>query len=378
VKRVRPAWLEINLGNLAWNIKCIRETTDANAMICASVKSNAYGHGAVQAAGVLLANGADRLSVAILDEALELRGAGFNTPILILGSMEKDGAGEIVANNITQTINSFEEAKALSDEALRQNKKAAIHIKADTGMGRLGFVFDNPVVYDEIIDISSLPGVYIEGLFTHFASSDESDVSYTDLQLCRFESVINELYRRGLHIPLKHSSNSAAIAGFRKAHLNMVRPGIALYGGAGALPGPHHIDMALRRVMSLRTKIALIKTVPAGASISYGRRFVAGRESRIATLPLGYSDGYNRGLSCGVGEVLVRGKRAPVAGTVCMDMFMADVTGIGGACAGDEAVLFGRQGADEITLEEISDKLDTIPYEIMCAISRRIPRVYIS
>jgi len=375
-KRVRPAWLEVDLGCLAWNVRRIRAATEPGAMICASMKANAYGHGATTAAGVVLQNGADRLSVAILDEALELRSGGVCSPILILGSMEYGGAHEIIENGITQTISSFQEAEALSAAACLVGRQAAIHIKADTGMGRLGFVFDSPAVYDEIVKIYSLPGIYTEGIFTHFAASDEADAMYTMRQIDKFNAVCEELRIRGVQIPLRHCSNSAAIAGFPCAHMDMVRPGIALYGGAGPLPGKFHKDLELRGAMSLRAKITLVKTVESGTCIGYGRRFTTSRKSRIATLPLGYGDGYNRGLSCGKGEVLIKGKRAPIAGTVCMDMFMVDVTDIAGVETGDEAVLFGRQGDDEITLEEISKTLDTIPYEIMCSINRRVPRVY--
>jgi alanine racemase len=340
------------------------------------MKANAYGHGARRVARAALANGADRLSVALLDEAIELRRSNIGAPILILGSLERRRADEVVAYGLAQTISSFAEASELSKTAVQMDKQAAIHIKIDTGMGRLGFVCEKPSVINEIFSSGFLPGLIVEGIYTHFAVSDESDVSYTEWQLKKFNDICADLGRRGLHIPIRHCSNSAAISGYPEAHLNMVRPGIALYGGAGKLPGAHHREIPLRRVMSLRTEVALVKEIPAGASVGYGRRFIAGRTSRIATLPLGYGDGYGRGLSDGKGKVLIGGRRAPTAGIICMDQCMVDVTDAGDVGVGDEAVLFGTQGGEEITLEEISKTLDTIPYELMCAISRRVPRVY--
>jgi len=376
-ERIRPTRMEVNLDNLVHNLQQIKMMAGANAMICASMKANAYGHGAARVAAAVLENGADRLSVAFLDEALELRGAGIAAPVLILGALEKDGAREVVANGLGQTVSTFAEAKALSDTAARLNIHAIIHIKVDTGMGRLGFLSESPSVLDDIIAACSLPHVFTEGIFTHFASSDEADAGYTERQLRTFNDICGGLKSRGLDIPIRHCSNSAAINGFRHASLDMVRPGIALYGGAGVLPGAHHSDARLRRVMSLKTRVALVKKISTGTSVGYNRRFIAGRDSVIATLPLGYGDGYNRGLSCGKGEILINGTRSPVAGLICMDQCMADVTDAGVVNIGDEAVLYGKQGDDEITLEEVSRTLNTIPYEIMCAVSRRVPRVYV-
>ena len=375
--RIRPTRLEIDLDCLAWNTRQIRSITGAGVKICASMKSNAYGHGAPRAAGTVLSNGAERLSVAFLDEALELRSAGVGAPILILGALEPSGADEIVANGFTQTVSSEEDFISLSEAAARLKSRAFVHIKADTGMGRLGFAFDGARSYDGVFAACRLPGISVEGIFTHFSTADETDAAFTIRQLDLFNAICGELSARGLKIPVRHCSNSAAIDGFPQSHMEMVRPGIALYGGAGRLPGTHHKNPPYKRVMSLRTKVALVKTIPPGASVGYGRRYTAVKTARIATLPLGYGDGYNRGLSCGKGEVLIRGRRFPVAGTICMDQCMVDVTGADDIRIGDEAVLFGKQGADEITLEEISVILNTIPYEIMCAISRRVPRVYV-
>ena len=374
--RIRPVWAEIDLDSFAWNIQRIRLATGAGAMICASMKSNAYGHGAERIAREALANGAERLSVAILDEAIELRRSGIGAPILILGALESERADEVIANNLTQTIGSQAEAAALSKAARLMDAKAGIHIKLDTGMGRLGFLCENPSVIEDIVAACSMPNIRAEGIFTHFAASDDADARFTERQLGKYNAVCAELAQRGLTFPIRHCSNSAAISGFPDAHLNMVRPGIALYGGAGKLPGEHHRDLSLRRVMSLRARIALVKDIPVGSSVGYGRKFIAGRAAKIATLPLGYGDGYNRKLSCGIGEILIGGRRLPVAGIICMDQCMVDATDLADVKTGDEAVLFGRQGGDEVTLEELSEKIGTIPYEIMCSINRRVPRIY--
>jgi alanine racemase len=290
--------------------------------------------------------------------------------------LERSRANEVIGYNLAQTISSYEDPEAISAEAQKHGVQAAVHIKIDTGLNRLGFVHNDKSIFNEIIAVGSLPGIFIEGIFTHFAESDGAGRAFTETQLERFNAVRGGLLRRGLIIPIHHCSNSAAILGFPEAHLNMVRPGISLYGGAGKLPGEFHLDASLRRVMSLHAKVTLVKTVRAGESVSYGRRFTAAKPVRIATIPVGYADGYSRRLSCGIGEVLIGGRRAPIAGSICMDMLMADVSGADGVKPGDEAVLYGRQGNEEITLEEVSKKLDTIPYEIMCAIGRRVPRVY--
>ena len=376
IERIRSTRLVIDLDCLAWNISQIKSIANSKAIICASMKANAYGHGAVAAAITMLANGADMLSTAFLDEAIELRKARIDAPILVLGALEPRGANEVISKGIIQSISTYGEAKDLSDAAQRLGLNAKVHIKVDTGMGRLGFICSGDISYETIHAAVSLPGICAEGIYTHFATADEADAGYTECQLRKFNAVCGDLEKRGIKIPLKHCSNSAAIKGFPYAHMDMVRPGIDLYGGVGALPGKHHRDMSLKRAMSLRTRVALVKDVPAGTCIGYGRRFVARRTSRIATLPVGYGDGYNRCLSCGVGEILIKGKRAPVAGLICMDQCMVDVTDIGDVVIGDEAVLFGKQGDAEITLEELSVAQKTIPYEIMCAISRRVPRVY--
>ena len=368
--------LILDLDSLAWNMRLIRKAAGAGASVCAAVKANAYGHGAAQAAKVFLTNGADSLCVATLGEAVELREANIEAPVLILGSLEPGCEREVVKRGFFQTVSTYDEMKALSDAAKLSGETALVHIKVDTGMNRLGFIYSDADAADRILAASALPNLQIAGIFTHFASSDESDPAFTYLQLERFNGFYNALARRGLAIPVRHCSNSAAIFGFPGAHMNMVRPGIALYGGGCDPGGAHHINPPLRRAMTLRTRLSLVKNVAIGESVSYNRRFTARRPSKIAVMPIGYADGYDRALSYGRGQVLIRGKRAPIAGTICMDQCMADVTDIDGAAIGDEAVLIGKQGPDEITFEELTKTLNTSPHEIMCSIGRRVPRVY--
>ncbi|MDR3120591.1 MAG: alanine racemase [Clostridiales bacterium] len=381
LSRIRPAWLEVDLDRLAENTRETRRLTRAGALICASMKANAYGHGAVQAAKTVLSSGADRLSVALLDEGIALRAAGIRAPVLILGVPERARAGEAVTNDLTQTVASLDDARALSDAALRAGRRAVVHVKADTGMGRIGFACGaadtEAAAVEEILAAGRLPGVEIEGIFTHFATADEADRAFAERQLAVFLRLCGALESRGLRIPIRHAANSAAIIGFPESHLEMVRPGIILYGGAGELPGAHHRAAALRQVMALKARVVQVKEISKGMSIGYGRQFVADGPARIATLPLGYADGYSRAFSCGRGELLIGGSRAPVAGRVCMDQCMADVTRLGRVRQGDEAVLFGAQGGAEITLSELAERIGTINYELMCAVSQRVPRIYL-
>ena len=380
---IRPVWAEIDLNCLENNIKEARRLTGEKVQICAALKANAYGHGAVKAAKVFLENGIERFSVAILDEAIELRKAGIEAPILILGYTEPKQSDRVAIYDITQTIFSFDAAKALSDASLKLNKKSKIHIKIDTGMGRLGFNCqsnqEDPIAMEKIIDeikiIDALPGIDVEGIFTHFSTADEPDKSYTMMQFRLFQELIRNLEQQGIIIPMKHCANSAAVYDFPETHLDMVRPGILLYC-MPKLPGEHRIQIHPKQVMNLKTRIIQVKELREGDSVGYGRSFIAEKSVKIATLPIGYEDGYNRQLSNGRGEVLIKGKRAPITGRICMDQCMVDITGIDDVCVGDEAVLFGAQGEDFISVDEIADKLNTISYEVICSISVRVPRVY--
>ncbi|MFZ5626018.1 MAG: alanine racemase [Bacillota bacterium] len=371
----RPVWAEIDLGAIGHNVRELRRVTQPRARLMAIVKANAYGHGAVEVARVALANGAERLGVALLQEAIELRRAAFGVPILILGYTPPDGALDVVKYNLTQTVFDYQGAEALSWAAVQLRKTAKIHLKLDTGMGRLGFVTTNPRSLEEILRIARLPGLEIEGIYTHFASSDSKDKTSALRQLELFRNFVDQLEKLGLEIPLKHTANSGAILDMPSAHLDLVRAGIALYG---LYPSDEvkKEKVALRPAMTLKARIAYVKEVGPGSGISYGSTYVTSGWERIATIPLGYADGYNRRLS-NRAEVLIKGQRCPVVGRVCMDQFMVRVSHLEQVTAGEEVVLFGRQGQAELPVDELASLLDTINYELVCAVSSRVPRIYV-
>ena len=368
------AWAEVNLDNIAHNVREIRKIVDKKTEILGVVKADAYGHGVMEVAKVLLENGVSRLAVSMLDEAIQLRKNGIEVPILVLSYTDPGRAEEIIENDVTQTVFSHDLAESLSQAAQRLGKNIKIHIKIDTGMTRVGFMPGYSAVKN-VISISKLPRIIVEGLFTHFASADEKDKTYTNMQFERFTTIINELNRVGVYIPVKHVCNSAGIIEFPHMHLNMVRPGIALYG----LYPSSDVDrekINLKPAMTLKANIILVKEVEKDTSVSYGRIFKTNRESKIATIPIGYADGYTR-LLTNKGEVLVNGQRAPIVGKICMDQCMVDITDIkGDVNVGDEVVLFGKQGEGEIKVEELAQSIGTINYEVVSIIGKRIPRVY--
>ena len=368
------AWAEIDLDALAHNIREIRKITSKESEVMGVVKADAYGHGVAQVSQTLLENGATRLAVATLDEAVQLRQKGFKVPVLILSYTDTSRSEELILNDITQAVFDIETAKVLSQAAVKLQKNVKIHIKLDTGMTRVGFIPGEQAV-EEIIAISKLPGIIVEGMFTHFASADETDKSYTYMQFGKYMDTNRQLEGKGLHIPLKHVCNSAGIMDFPEMHLDMVRAGIILYG----LYPSQEVDksrIALKPVMSFKAKVTLVKEVESDTCISYGRTFRTARKSRIATIPVGYADGYARLLS-NKGRALVNGEEAPVVGRVCMDQCMLDITDFKNEVAvGDTAVLFGRQGGMEISMDEVAGKIGTITYEVACQIGKRIPRVY--
>lgn len=372
----RPVWAEIDLSAIAHNVEELRRTTDSSAKFMAVVKADAYGHGAIEVSRVALQNGADFLGVAILEEGRQLREAGINAPILILGYTPEDQAAELVELNLTPAVYDYATAQAMSQAAGKSGRTAKIHVKIDTGMGRIGFSGSEVNTPQEILKIARLPGLEIEGLFTHFAVADIRDKEYTEWQNKQFIDLDLRLQQLGLHIPLKHAANSAAIIDLPGMHLDMVRAGIAIYG----LKPSEEVMLEkvnLRPALSLKAKIAQVKTVPAGTSISYGRTHITQREAKIATIPLGYADGYTRLLS-NKAAVLVQGERVPQIGTICMDQFMIDVSSLPAEVSpGDEVVLIGGQKDREITADELAGLIGTINYEILCMISGRIPRVYI-
>lgn len=377
---INRAWAEIDIDAIGNNIASIRRYVSEKTKILGVVKADAYGHGYLEIADTLLKNGADMLAVACIDEAIQLRVCGFKCPILILGTSCEDDVNYLVKNDITPACFSYSFARIMSDAAVKYNKVAKIHIKIDTGMGRIGYRFcedgdANNKTVDEIMKISMLPNIEIDGMFMHFSVADENDDEYTNLQFERFMNLSDTLEKKGLYIPTKHCANSAALIRFPGMHLDMVRPGIILYGHkpSGFVDCS---ELSLKPAMTFKTKITNIKTVEKGASISYGRKFIAQRTSKIATIPVGYADGYSRGLS-GRAHVIVGGKLCNLVGNICMDQCMIDVTDVNNISIGDEVILFGKDGCAEVAVEELAEKMGTINYEILCMVGKRIPRIYI-
>jgi len=370
-------WAEINLDNLLHNFAEFRRVAPSSKIMCA-IKADAYGHGAVTVARVLEAAGADYFAVTALDEALELRAAGITAPVLVLTHILYRRVPEAIENNITLTVFSTEMAKAISLAAVSLGAIVKIHIKIDTGMTRVGFNVDEAV--PAIHRIAAMPGVEIEGVFTHYASADETDPAYTLMQLARYNEIIAQL---SFPIKIRHTANSAAAIMFPETRLDMIRPGISLFGCYPSEEVDKRV-IDLRPCLSLKSQIVRVNDVPPGVPISYGRIFTTSRFSKIATIPVGYADGYSRLLTGKARAALkVDGKifYAPVVGKICMDQCMIDITDAPGADSsgsgvklGDEVVLFGD---GLIPIEEVAREMGTVNYEVMCMLSRRVPRFYI-
>ena len=364
----------IHLDAIKGVVRNIAAAVGDDVSVMAVVKADAYGHGAVKVARASLAAGASSLAVAYPQEVLELRDAGSDEHILVMGLLpfdNPDAVDIIVKTGAAQTVADVDAPRALGASA-PADRPVPVHIKVDTGMGRIGIPPGDVLSYIEFL--RTVPGIAIEGIFTHFPSADEADLSFTGGQITVFTDLLQTIEGSGIHIPLRHMANSAGVLACGDSYVNMVRPGIILYG----LYPSHEVERSIPLTPALRlvSAIRYLKRVPVGTPISYGRTFVTSRPSVIATLPVGYADGYNRLLS-NRGSVLVRGKRAPIVGRVCMDMTMIDVTDIEGVATGDEAVLIGKQGDDEISADEMAGLLGTINYEVTCAISKRVPRVYL-
>jgi len=369
MKTYRPTICEIDLSAIRYNLKRIRGYIPGSTKVMAVVKANAYGHGIVEVSDVLNKAGVDYLGVATVDEALAIRRSGIKAPILILGSILPSEIKAILNKNITLTLCTTELLKTL-DKSVRGRKKIKVHIKIDTGMGRIGVWHTEAVRF--ITEALRYKNIEIEGVYTHFSSAGR-DKLFTEYQLTLFGKILKELHQRGIDIPCKHAANSIGLVGFEKSHLNLVRPGLIIYG---MYPKKGFLNkIKLRPALSLKTKIVYIKDTPPGRSISYGRTYITEKETRIATIPIGYGDGYGRILS-NKAKVLIRGVRAPVVGKVTMDQTMVDVGHIQGAKVGDEVILMGAQKGERITVEELARLCSTIPYEIACSIGARVPRVY--
>lgn len=370
----RAVWAQIDLDAAAHNMRQIRKHVGPDVKIAAVVKANAYGHGSVELAKTFAENGADCFAVSSLDEAVELRRyAHIDNEIFILGHTDARRTEELLTYDIEPAVFNLKNAEFFSQEARRLGKTLRVHIAVDTGMSRVGFQV-NEFSVSEIKTIAALPNIEIRGMFTHFAVSDMKDKTFTREQYGHFRWMCKRMEEEGIHIALRHCCNSAAVLELSEYYCDMVRPGIIMYG---CEPSPE-IDIRpydLRPVMSLRCCIAHVKLIDAGATVSYGRHYKAPSRRKIATLPVGYADGYSRILS-GKVDVLYHGHRVPQVGAICMDQCMIDVSGEANVHAGDEVVLFGRQGDSFIPIEEIAAVCGTINYEIMCNISRRVPRVY--
>ena len=369
----KRTWAEVDLDAIAHNIREIRKITNPNAQIMAVVKADAYGHGFLEVTKTLLENGADRLAVAVLQEGKQLRSRGVTVPILILGASGEETVEDLINFDITPSVFTYDFAKALSYEAERKEKVTKIHIKIDTGMSRIGFLAgdDNEEIANEIIKISKLPYIEVEGIFSHFAASDEYDTSYTHMQFERFMDVCNKLNEKGLDVPIKHICNSAGIMMYPEMHLDMVRPGVILYG----MYPSDEVDKSrldLKPAMTLKSTVTHIKDVPAGRGVSYGREYITEGTTKIATVPIGYADGYLRKLAK-EGKMIVNGTLVPIVGRICMDQCMIDVTNVNNIDRGDEVIIFGSTG---VTIDDLASWLETINYEVSCVIGKRIPRIY--
>jgi len=365
----RQTWAEIDLDALTHNVKEIKKLLKKETKFCAVVKADAYGHGAIIIAKAALAAGADTLAVSILGEAIELREAGITVPILVLGYTPPSQAPLLVAFHITQAVFSQEVAKAISQAAVAAGVTAKIHLKIDTGMSRIGINCQEAGSF--AAELAALPGLQIEGAFSHFATADSIDKTYAHVQYRCFQEALQQIEDHGVKITVRHIANSAAIVDMPEAHLDMVRAGIILYGLWPSLDVSRKIH--LKPTMRFKTRLAFIKYIAAGTSVSYGRIYTSDRTQRIATLPVGYADGWPRSLS-NIAHVLLHGKRAPIIGRICMDQCMIDVTHIPDAEPGDEVLLFG---GPDLPADEVASQIDTISYELVCMVGKRVPRKYI-
>lgn len=374
----RPTWAEIDLDAIQHNVREVKRLLPEGTELMAVVKANGYGHGAGPVAKAALAAGATRLAVSSVDEGIELRQEGIDAPILVLGYTDPTSAGDVVAWKLTQTVYEPQLLAALQAAAASVHAVVKVHLKIDTGMGRIG-VSNGDDALALAKQVQDSDALLLEGIFTHFATADEADTSYADKQAAKWQEICAILDREDINVPLQHISNSAAILHHPRCSDtpmgNMVRLGISMYG---YYPSDEVQKAApLRPALRFVSRIVHLKAVPAGTSISYGATHTTCADgTRIATVPVGYADGYSRLLS-GKGHALVRGVRVPVIGRVCMDQLMLDVSGVPSAEMGDEVVLYGSQGEAEITLEEVAARIGTITYEVVCDLGRRVPRVYL-
>lgn len=370
-------WAEIDLDAIARNIRKLKLATKPPASLMAVVKADGYGHGAPMVARTALANGATSLGVARIDEGILLRTAGIAAPILVFGYTPPSRIPELLRYRLTPAVYSVEDARRMAEISAAREEEIPIHLKFDTGMGRVGLVAD--AISDPVTTVGSLaalPGIRLQGMFTHFATADQRDKAYTRTQLAAFSRLVEQLTAAGLRPPVVHAANSAALMELPESHFDMVRPGIALYG---IYPSEEVCQNGIRLTpaMQVRSRILQVKKVPCGASVSYGATWTTRRPATIATIACGYADGYNRLLS-NCGHVLINGHRAPVVGRICMDLTMVDVSDIPDVRQGGIATLFGRDQGKEILADELAKAVGTIPYEIVSSLTGRVPRYPLS
>jgi len=377
---LKRTWAEIDLNKIEKNYDICRSMLRDGVKMMGVIKADGYGHGAVAYAEIFSQKGCEWFAVSNLDEALQIREAGIETPILILGFTPAEKAEVLAFNNIAQAVYNREYAAALSQNAVAQGVQVNVHIKVDTGMSRIGFLYqdseDDAATIDAIEAACKLPGLYAQGIFQHFAVADcgEEGEVYTRLQYDLFLDVIRRLQKRGTDFELYHCCNSAGASEYRDLQLNMARLGIVIYGLTSSDLVKE--QWGIEPVMSVKSVVAMVKEIEAGTTVSYGRTFTAANDMIIATIPIGYADGYTRRLSGNGARMIIKGAYVPIIGTICMDMCMVDVTGLD-VKAGDAVTVIGKEGDKAVTVDEIAAKSGTINYEITCDISKRVPRVYV-
>ncbi|WP_333887718.1 alanine racemase [Clostridium sp.] len=372
-QKYRPVWEEINLDNLLYNIGQIKSKIGDKELV-GVIKADAYGHGAVEVAEVLLEAGINRFAVAVLEEAIELRKNKVEVPIMVLGIIPDAFLDEIIDYDIEPIVPSYDYADKLFKLAQGKDKKIKVHIALDTGMGRIGFPIESDSV-EEISKISKLPNMEIQSLFSHFSTADEVDKAYSYEQFKKYELLYEELIKKNVKINMRTISNSAAIMELPDTYCDLVRPGIIMYGYYPSAEVEKK-NLSIKPIMTLKANVVYVKTLESGSYIGYGRKFKCARKSIIATLPLGYADGYTRRLF-GKAKVIINGKFAPVVGNICMDQCMIDVTDVGKVNVGDEVILIGEKNGLKFNADDIAEIIGTISYEVLCMISKRVPRVYI-
>jgi len=364
-------WAEVDLDAIAHNVAAIKQFVGEKVEVLAVVKANAYGHGLRQVSQVALDNGASRLVLNHIQAAVTLRHAGITAPVLVMGYIPMAGARRAVEHDLILTVTSKELAEAVSGAAVGLGKTVLVHVKLDTGMGRFGLSPEEAVPF--IRWLTTLPGIELEGVYTHLATADAHDRSYAYEQLAVYQDILGELSAVGIRVPVRHVANSAATLAMPEAHMDAVRPGVAIYGLYPSDEVDHTVP--LRPALSLRSRVGRIRCLPAGHSVSYRRTFIAQKPTTVALVPCGYGDGYMR-LTSNRGAVLIHGQRAPIRGLVCMDQLVVDISGISDVRLDDEVVLIGSQGNDTILADEVARWAETINYEVVTHLLPRVPRVY--